>query len=48
MLRINTVFCCHRNEIIARLKKDFGHETRLRLTGPMKVERHIGHWSAES
>ena len=35
MLRTNTVFCCHRNEIIARLKEDFGYETRLPLTGPI-------------
>ena len=35
MLRTNTVFCCHRNEIIARLKEDFGYETRLPLTGPV-------------
>ena len=38
MLRINIVFCCHRNEIIARLKEDFGYETRLPLTGPIKVD----------
>ena len=35
MLRPNTVFCCHRNEIIARLKEDFRYETRLPLTGPI-------------
>ena len=35
MLRTDTVFCCHRNEIIARLKEDFGYETRLPLTGPI-------------
>ena len=35
MLRPNTVFCSHRNEIIARLKEDFGYETRLPLTGPI-------------
>ena len=37
MLRTNTVFCCHRNEIIARLKEDFGYETRLPLTGPIAI-----------
>ena len=37
MLRPNTVFCCHRNEIIARLKEDFGYETRLPLTGPIQL-----------
>ena len=37
MLRTNTVFCCHRNEIIARLKEDFGYETRLPLTGPISL-----------
>ena len=35
MLRTNTVFCCHRNEIIALLKEDFGYKTRLPLTGPI-------------
>ena len=39
MLRTNTVFCCHRNEIIARLKEDFGYETRLPLTGPIRWSR---------
>ena len=38
MLRTNKVFCCHRNEIIARLKEDFGYETRLPLTGPIRVQ----------
>ena len=38
MLRTNTVFCCHRNEKIARLKEDFGYETRLPLTGSIKNE----------
>ena len=38
MLRTNTVFCCHRNEIIARLKEDFGYETRLPLTGPIHFQ----------
>ena len=38
MLRTNTVFCCHRNEIIARLKEDFGYETRLPLTGPIRLQ----------
>ena len=28
----NAVFCCHRNEIIARLKEDFKDETQLPLT----------------
>ena len=34
MLRTNTVFCCHRNEIISRLKEDFKYETQPPLTGP--------------
>ena len=37
MLRTNIVFCCRRNEIIARLKEDVGYETRLPLTGPIKT-----------
>ena len=38
MLRTNTVFCCHRNEIIAQLKEDFRYETHLPLTGPIHLE----------
>ena len=41
MLGTNTVFCCHRNEIIARLKEDFGYETRLPLTGPIRFAVRI-------
>ena len=41
MLRTNTVLCCHRNEIIARLKEDFGYETRLPLTGPISPDMDI-------
>ena len=43
MLRPNTVFCCHRNEIIARLKEDFGYETRLPLTGPIPGQSLVCH-----
>ena len=42
MLRTNTVFCCHRNEMIARLKEDFGYETRLPLTLPYRP--YWGNW----
>ena len=47
MLRTNTVFCCHRNETIARLKEDFGYETSLPLTGPITPKlpqyAHLSH-----
>ena len=48
MLRTNTMFCCHRNEIIARLKEDFGYETRLPLTGPILSWFSVLEWCSIS
>ena len=49
MLRTNTVFSCHRNEIIARLKEDFGYETHLPLTGPIGLlSEHSQSFRSES
>ena len=47
MLRTNTVLCCHRNEIIARLKEDFNIMKRnFRLQALLAAAKHsIDTWT---